>query len=146
MSICHQDLLFPKKEVFCHGWEVIGTLTENKYLGLWVQSPAAHASNFSTPDCKKINKTPSVKVIVICSDHRHPWRDSSKGLERALTLAESITAQDYYYFKKISLGDKVCDYILGYGCTVFVIAYKHYICAPMNSLHKFPFFFFGWYS
>jgi len=46
-------------------------LTENKDQMLWVQSPATHDSKFSTlPDCKKINKAPSVRVIVICSDQR----------------------------------------------------------------------------
>jgi len=48
-------------------------LTENKDPRLWVQSPAAHASSFLTPDCKKIN---SVRVIVICSHHRLLWQDS----------------------------------------------------------------------
>jgi len=57
---------------------------------LWVQSPAAHVSNFSTSDCKKINQAPSVRVIVICSDHRLLWRDSYKGVECALTPDESI--------------------------------------------------------
>jgi len=40
-------------------------LTENKDLRLWVQSQAVHGSNFSTPDCKKINKALSVRLIVI---------------------------------------------------------------------------------
>jgi len=33
-------------------------LTENWYLRFWVQSPANLASNFSTPDCKKVNLVP----------------------------------------------------------------------------------------
>jgi len=53
---------------------------------LWAQSPAAHASNFSTPDCKKN----SVGVIVICSDHGLLWWDSYKGIDHALTPDESI--------------------------------------------------------
>jgi len=57
---------------------------------LSVQSPAVHASNFSTLDWKKINKTFSVRVIVICSDHRLLWQDSGKGVDYALTLLESI--------------------------------------------------------
>jgi len=43
-------------------------LTENQDLRLWVQS-LAHVRNVSTPDCKIINKAPSARVIVICSDH-----------------------------------------------------------------------------
>jgi len=39
---------------------------------------------------KKINKAPSVRVIVICSDHRLLWRDSYKDADRALTPDESI--------------------------------------------------------
>jgi len=39
---------------------------------------------------KKINQAPSVRVIVICSDHRLLWRDSYKGVDRALTPDESI--------------------------------------------------------
>jgi len=47
-------------------------------------------SNFSTPDLKKINKAPSVGVIVICSDHRLLWRDSDKDVDQKSTLPESI--------------------------------------------------------
>jgi len=36
----------------------------------------AHASNFSTPDCEKINKVPSIRVMEIRSDHRFLWWDS----------------------------------------------------------------------
>jgi len=39
---------------------------------------------------KKINKAPSVRVIVICSDHRLLWQDSYKGVDRALTPDDSI--------------------------------------------------------
>jgi len=39
---------------------------------------------------KKINKDPSVRVIVICSDHKPLWRDSYKGVNRQLTSGESI--------------------------------------------------------
>jgi len=49
----------------------------------WVQIPG-HAS---IP--KKINKAPSVRVIVICSDHRPLWRDSDKGTDHASILSES---------------------------------------------------------
>jgi len=49
---------------------------------------------------KKIKQASSVRVIVICSDHRLLWRDSYKGVDHALTPDESIlhTAQDYYYY------------------------------------------------
>jgi len=43
---------------------------ENQDLRLWVQSP----------DCKKIIKSPSVRVMIICSDHK----DTIKG--RALHI------------------------------------------------------------
>jgi len=72
------------------GWQVMGHPTENIDLRLWVQSPAAHANNFSTPCCKKINNVSSVRVIVICSDHKLLWQDSYKGVDRALTPNESI--------------------------------------------------------
>jgi len=45
---------------------------------------------FSTPNCKKINEAPSVRIIVIWSDHRLLWRDSDKDVDCALTLPESI--------------------------------------------------------
>jgi len=65
-------------------------LTEN-YLRLWVWSPAAQASNFSTTDCKKINKALSVRVIVICSDrHKLLWCDSYKGVGCVSTFPEYI--------------------------------------------------------
>jgi len=65
-------------------------LTENKDLGLWVQSPAAQ--QFFNPGLQKIIniKVPSVRVIVICSCHRLLWRDSDKGVDCPLTLLESI--------------------------------------------------------
>lgn len=36
--------------------------------------PSAYASNFSTPNSKKITKVLSVRVIVDCSDHRLLWQ------------------------------------------------------------------------
>jgi len=39
---------------------------------------------------KKINEALSVRVIVICSDHKLLWRDSYKGVGCASTLPESI--------------------------------------------------------
>jgi len=39
---------------------------------------------------KKIDNALSVRVIVICSDHKLLWRDSYKGVDRALTPDESI--------------------------------------------------------
>jgi len=80
-------------------------LTENKDLRLWVQSPAIHASNFSTLDCKKSTKALSVRVIVICSDHKLLWRDSYKGVGHASKLPESILhkiiiiIKDLIYFR-----------------------------------------------
>jgi len=63
-------------------------LVENEDLRLWVQSPAS-TSNFSSQDWKNINKAPSIRVIIICSDHGLLWRDSYKGIDGALTLPES---------------------------------------------------------
>jgi len=62
-------------------------LTENHDLRSWDKSPG-HAGNFSTPDCKKIIKAPSVRVMVICSDQN--FYDSDKGVDRALTSNESM--------------------------------------------------------
>jgi len=42
-------------------------LTRNQDLSLWVQYPAM-PEIFLTPDWKKINNAPSVRLIVICSD------------------------------------------------------------------------------
>jgi len=39
---------------------------------------------------KKLNKALSVRVIIICSDHRLLWQDSYKDVDPALTLEESI--------------------------------------------------------
>jgi len=38
---------------------------------------------------KKINYAPSVRVILICCDHKLLWRDSCKCVDHALTLDES---------------------------------------------------------
>jgi len=35
---------------------------------------------FFHPDCKNINKAPSVRVTVICGDHGHLWWDTDKGV------------------------------------------------------------------
>jgi len=51
-----------------------------------VCSIPSHASNFSTQDCKKINKVPPVRVKVIFFDHRFLWRDLHKGVDEALIL------------------------------------------------------------
>jgi len=64
-------------------------LTENLDLRLWVQNPAAKANISSTPDWKKINKGPSVRVIVVCSDHRLLWWDSYNDVDCAVTSDES---------------------------------------------------------
>jgi len=45
---------------------------------------------------KKINKALSVRVKVVCSDHKLLWWDSYKGVGRASTLPDA--AQDYYYY------------------------------------------------
>jgi len=45
---------------------------------------------FQPQIAKKINKAPSVWVIVICSGHRLLWRDSYKDVDPALTSDESI--------------------------------------------------------
>jgi len=63
---------------------------EQRSKGLLFLSPAAHASIFSTLDCKKINQAPSVRVIVICSEHKFLWLDSYKDVDPALTSDESI--------------------------------------------------------
>jgi len=59
-------------------------LTEHENLQLSVQSLAV-ARYFSTNDSKKINKTPSVRVVVTCSDSRRIIiclrRDSYKGAD-----------------------------------------------------------------
>jgi len=66
-------------------------LTENKDPRWWVQSLATHASNFSTPACKKKSTNAlSVRVILFCSDHKLPWQDSYKGVGSTSTLPESI--------------------------------------------------------
>jgi len=45
---------------------------------------------FQPQIAKKINKAPSVRVIVICSDHRLLWRDSYKGVGGSSTSPDSI--------------------------------------------------------
>jgi len=53
--------------------------------------PSRPCQQFFNPGLqKKINKALSVRVIVICSDHRVLWRDSCKGVDRALKPDESI--------------------------------------------------------
>jgi len=49
-----------------------------------VGSIPSHACNFSTPDCKKINKAPSVWVKVICSDRRHFGGTHIKEISRGI--------------------------------------------------------------
>jgi len=52
---------------------------------LGVQIPS-HGGNYSTLDCKKINKAPSVRIVVIFSNHQLLWRDSYEGVDGALTI------------------------------------------------------------
>jgi len=53
--------------------------------------PGPPCQQFFNPGLqKKINKALSVRVIVICSDHKHLWRDSYKGVGHTSTLLESI--------------------------------------------------------
>jgi len=69
-----------------------------------VGSIPSHASNFSTPDCKKINKSPSGRLIVVFSDYRLLWGDSDKDVDCGLTLPESVLHQIiimvYIFFMK----------------------------------------------
>jgi len=90
-------------------------LSEVWDVRLWVQSLALRASSFLTPDCKKINKAPSVRVIVICSEHRLLWRDSYQGVGHTSTSPDSIlnkiivisfcTWYGYIMNSTMSLGD-----------------------------------------
>jgi len=73
-------------------------LTENWDLRLCVQSPAAHAGNYSNPNCKKRWTKPFVRVKIICSDHRLLWRDSLFRYWSCINIEWVYTAQDYYYF------------------------------------------------
>jgi len=54
-----------------------------------VQSPAIPAI-FQPRIAKKLTRLTSVRVIVICSDHRFLWQDSFKGVDYASTLPVSI--------------------------------------------------------
>jgi len=49
----------------------------------------SNASNFSIPDCNKINKADLVWVIEICS-HRHLWRDPYKSVDYWPTSDDSL--------------------------------------------------------
>jgi len=64
-------------------------LSENTDLRLRVQSPP-YQQFFKPLVAKNQNKAPSGRVIVICNDHRLLWRDSYKGVDRALTRDDSI--------------------------------------------------------
>jgi len=48
---------------------------------------------FQPPIEKKISKAPSVRIIVIYSDHRLLWWDSDKGFDLAITSPEPILHQ-----------------------------------------------------
>jgi len=66
-------------------------LTENKDLKRCGFNPQQPMRTILQPRiAKKINYAPSVRVIVICSDHRLLWRDSYKDVDPALTSDESI--------------------------------------------------------
>jgi len=39
---------------------------------------------------KELTMVSSVRVIIVCSDHRLLWRDSFKGVDHALTSDESV--------------------------------------------------------
>jgi len=54
---------------------------------LQVQSPATNAFNFSTLVCENINKATPVRVIVICSVHRHIYGG---------TLIKVLVAHQYW--------------------------------------------------
>jgi len=48
---------------------------------------------FQCQIAKKSMKAPSVRVIVICGNHRLPWQDSDKGVDNVSTSPESIPHQ-----------------------------------------------------
>jgi len=79
---------------------VIGSWLRIKIYGCGVQTPG-NASNFSTLDCKKMNKAPSVRGIVICSDCRLLWWHSYKGVDHALASGE-LSAPDYYHHSNVN--------------------------------------------
>jgi len=51
------------------GWEVIDWEPRSKVIG----SIPSQANNFVTQDCRKINKSPSVRVIVLGNDDGHNY-------------------------------------------------------------------------
>jgi len=77
------------------GWKVIGTWllvfktapstskvnNQKELTSKVVGSIPGHGSKFSYPNYIKINKSPSVRVIMICCDHRLLWQDSYKGVD-----------------------------------------------------------------
>jgi len=52
--------------------------------------PSSPCHQFFNLGLQKNHQAPSVRVKVICSDHRLLWRDSYKDVDRALTPDESI--------------------------------------------------------
>jgi len=114
----------------CCGWEVQGNWLREQRSKI-VDSIPARASYFSTLIAKKINKAPSVRERVICVDHRFPWRDFYKGLDRALASAQDYpwasTQQEASEFRNMTKGWENYHSTLSYifkSCHNFVVREK----------------------
>jgi len=98
--------------------------TENLDLRSWVQTPA-HASNFSTPDCKQINnKAPSVTVIVTRITHRRVYGRTL--IIKVLTLHQHH--QSLYCTKLLLFGCKVMVEQISVLIFLHFLTYKSCIC------------------
>jgi len=72
------------------GREVIGTWLRTIWFKVVGSISPWQQKQIFNPRLQNINKAPSVRVIVICSDHRLLWRKSYKGVDHALTSDKSI--------------------------------------------------------
>jgi len=85
----------PMPFLFCffrgrRGWKVTGTWLRTKIKGCGFNPRPPLPAIFQPRIAKKINKALSVRVIVICSDHKFLWRHSYKGVDRTSTSPGSI--------------------------------------------------------
>lgn len=73
-------------------------------------STPSHTSNFSTPDCKKVQQSPSVRAIIICKDLSGKFvskvQDSYNGVDP--TSDESILHKILYLINVLLRVTVVC--------------------------------------
>jgi len=116
-------LLLNPKLLWCQFFCSVGREAQSMYVMSRVQSPTSHPSNFSTPVLQKKSTRLSVRVIVICSDHKF----------YAGTLIKVLVARQHC----LSL---YCTRLLLLSRIFFIRLWNFYPLSPHKSMLKLFFY------